>query len=220
MQHTDQLPVNEDLVPGSEKLFIFFGGIVGAIGMPPFEFYRASKILDYSKVFLRDFSQSWYQRGLPAIGDDAFAIGEYLRTKIAESGASEIIFVGNSMGGFAALLFCSMLQCGKTIAFVPQTFVCQEKRLKYGDQRWAPQIAAMHKTRVSSDIYDLKPWIQNRFPEIQAKVYVSTSDVLDTLHANELTGFANIDIHRFADTGHQLVTKLRDDGLLAQILNS
>lgn len=220
MQSIDQSPVREDLMPGSEKLFIFFGGIAGGIAMPPFEFYRASKIFDSGKIFLRDFSQSWYQRGLLTVGDDAFAIGEYLKTKISESGASEVIFVGNSMGGFAALLFCSMLQCGKAIAFSPQTFVCPEKRLKYGDRRWSLQIAAMHKTRVVSDIYDLKLWISTRYPSMQASVYISASDTLDTLHANELEGFANINIQRFAGTGHGLVTKLRDEGLLAQILRS
>lgn len=220
MRSTEQSPVSEDLVPGSEKLFIFFGGIAGEIGMPPFEFYRASRILDTSRIFLRDLSQSWYQRGLSRIGQDAFAIGEYLRTKIAESGCSEVIFVGNSMGGFAALLFCAMLQCGKTIAFSPQTFVCPEKRLKYGDQRWPLKIAAMHNTRAVTDIYDLKPWIQNRFPEMRASVYVSASHALDALHANELSGFKNINIHRFTEAGHDLVTRLRDDGHLAQILNS
>lgn len=220
MQHTDKSPISEDLVPGSRKLFLFFGGIAGAIGMPPFEFYRASQILDCSKVFFRDPSQSWYQRGLPGIGTDAFAIGEYLTKKIEESGVSEVIFVGNSMGGYAALLFCSMLGYGKVIAFVPQTFVCTEKRLKHGDRRWPNQIAAVHKTRAASDIYDLRPWIQSRFPEMQANVYVSTSDVLDMRHANELVDFSNINIHYFPDAGHGLVTKLRDDGVLAQILNS
>jgi len=220
MQHADQSPINESLVPGSEKLFLFFGGIAGEIGIPPFEFYRASKIIDSSKVFLRDINQSWYQRGLPTIGDDAYAIGEYLRNTIIKSGASDVYFVGNSMGGFAALLFCSMLQRGKVIAFAPQTFVSPEKRLKHGDHRWSHQIEMLHRTRGASDIYDLKPWIQNRFPEMQSRVYVSLEHTLDMRHANELADFSNIDIHCFPDAGHGLVTRLRDDGLLARILNS
>jgi pimeloyl-ACP methyl ester carboxylesterase len=220
MEVTDESPVKEDLVPGSDRLFLSFGGIRGAMGMPPFEFYRSARILDCSKIFLRDLFQSWYQRGLPSIGDDAFAIGDYLRRKIAESGATQIRFVGNSMGGYAALLFCSMLQCGKAIAFAPQTFVSPDKRLKYRDRRWPLQIAEMHKSRTASHIYDLQSWIRDHYPAMQASVYVSKSDKLDMVHANELAGFANVEIHRFAGAGHGLVARLRDEGSLAQILNA
>jgi hypothetical protein len=220
MQDTDSSPVSENLIPGSARLYLFFGGIVGAIGMPPFEFYQASRILDYSRIFLRDLSQAWYQRGLPTIGGDAHAVGEYLRRKIIESGAPEVYFVGNSMGGFAALLFCALLRQGQAIAFAPQTFVSREKRLHHGDDRWARQIETMHGGRAASDVYDLKAWIRGRHPEMRAGIYVSSLDPLDMLHAGELTEFPNITIHRFPEAGHKLVTRLRDDGLLARILNS
>jgi len=219
LQNENDSPVSEDIIPGSKKLFLFFGGIAGAIGMPPFEFYRASRILQYSRIFLRDAGQSWYQRGLPGIGEDAHAIGDYLRDKIQESGASEIIFIGNSMGGFAALLFCSMLQMGKAIAFSPQTFISREKRHRYGDDRWLEQIERLHKGHTSTDIDDLQPWIGSRFPHMPARVYVSTSDELDMHHVNELAAFPNIEVHHFPDGGHGLVTKLRDDGILTEILS-
>ena len=121
-------PVSVELRQGSDKLFLFFGGIVGSIGMPPFEFYQASKILEFSRVFVRDLSQSWYQRGLPGIGSNAADIGGYLNGLIKNSGASEIIFVGNSMGGYAALLFCAMLKTGKAVVFSPQTFLSTARR--------------------------------------------------------------------------------------------
>jgi hypothetical protein len=220
MQDDDGSAISESLVQGSEKLFLFFGGISGAIGMLPFEFYRSARILDYSKIFIRDFNQAWYQRGLSGVGDDAFAIGEYLRARIAKSGASQIVFVGNSMGGFAALLFCSMLQRGRVIAFAPQTFVSPERRLECGDRRWPRQIAVMHASRAATDIYELKPWISDHYPDMRASIYVSSSDALDTLHANELEAFPNIEIHRFPDAGHAIVARLRNEGTLARILNA
>lgn len=218
MQEENRFPVNEDIVPGSKKLFLFFGGIAGAIGMPPFEFYRVSRILDYSKIFLRDISQAWYQRGLPSVGINAQAIGEYLKIKIKESNASEVYFVGNSMGGYAALLFCSMLQIGKAIVFSPQTFISSEKRQMYGDNRWPDQIKILHEARTAADILELKPWIHNRYPQMPAKVYVSTSDTLDMQHVSELADFPNIEIHRFPFGGHGLVIELRNNGLLENIL--
>jgi pimeloyl-ACP methyl ester carboxylesterase len=220
MENADQSPISENLVPGSAKLYLFFGGIVGAIGMPPFEFYRASGILGHSRIFLRDLEQAWYQRGLPAMGDDARAIGDYLERKIRESGAQEVYLVGNSMGGYAALLFCAMLQQGKVIAFAPQTFVSPEKRRLHEDTRWARQIDRLHGTRAASDIHDLKEWIRDRHPQLHASIYVSSEDALDMRHAGELADFPNIRIHCFPEAGHNLVARLRDDGLLAQILNS
>ena len=219
-QDVSQLPpISENLVPGSEKLFLFFGGLVGSIGMFPFEFYRSAQILDHSKIFFRDISQAWYQRGLPGIGGNAHAIGDYLQAKIEESGATEIRFVGNSMGGYAALMFCAMIGRGKAITFVPQTFICPKKRLLLGDERYQDKVQALHQNLSATDIVDLKRWISERHPEMEAQVHVSDEDPIDILHANELDGFGNIAIHRYDQGGgHDLVQWLRDKGDLARIL--
>lgn len=220
MQDSDLSPVSEKLVPGSTRLYLFFGGIMGEIGMPPFEFYRSSEILGYSRIFLRDLNQAWYQRGLPTIGADVHAVGEYLRLKIRESGATDVYFVGNSMGGYAALMFCALLRQGQAIAFAPQTFVSREKRRQHGDDRWPRQIEALHGTEAASDILELDTWIRAHHPEMRARIYVSIVDELDLRHAGELAGFPSIEIHRFPQAGHNLVAQLRDDGQLARILNS
>jgi hypothetical protein len=212
-------PISENLVPGSKKLFLFFGGLVGSIGMFPFEFYRSAQILDHSKIFFRDISQAWYQRGLPGIGGNALAIGDYLQAKIGESGATEIRFVGNSMGGYAALMFCAMVGRGKAITFAPQTFICPKKRLQLGDDRYQDKVQALHQNPNATDIIDLKRWISERHPQIEAQVHVSDEDPIDRVHANELDGFANIAIHRYEQGGgHDLVQWLRDVGELARIL--
>ena len=187
--------VQQDFVPSTRKLFIFFGGIQGQIGMSPFEFYRSSDILGCSRLFLRDLSQSWYQRGLPGIGDDVFAIGRYLEERIATSGAVDICFVGNSMGGFAALLFCAMTGRGRVVAFAPQTFISATARMRHGDSRWGSQIEALHAARQGGTIQELRPWILERFPTIQADVYVSRHDHLDLAHAQELEGLQNCNVH-------------------------
>ena len=218
MKIDENSAINEELVPDSERLYIFFGGIAGAIGMPPFEFYKASNILDYSKIFIRDLSQSWYHNGLPGIGNSPLAITQYLRSRIQSSGAEDIRFVGNSMGGYAALLFCSLLQCGKVIAFSPQTFLSDALRRQHGDQRWPQQINHLLQQNPFG-IYELQPWIQQYYPDLQASIYVSESDALDLIHAQKLDNFPHITLHRFQQGGHVLVRALRDQGRLAEILN-
>ncbi|MBC7802520.1 MAG: hypothetical protein H7Y16_01485 [Candidatus Parcubacteria bacterium] len=212
--------IKEELVPGSDSLFVIFGGIAGAVGMPPFEFYRTSRILDDSKIFLRDPRQAWYQRGIASVGDDVYAIRDLLRDRIAAAAPSKVRFIGNSMGGYAAILLCAMLKVGRAIAFSPQTFVSPERRLESGDERWHAPIAEMHRHRTQSHIYELRSWLRRHDPDIQADVYVSRNHALDWLHARELEGFANIRLHEFGLGEHNLVRHFRDAGTLHAILKS
>ena len=72
-------PITIQMSNNGKNLYIFFGGIAAGIAMPVFEFYNASKIIDDHKVFLRDFSQCWYQGGLPSISKDIYSTAKYLR---------------------------------------------------------------------------------------------------------------------------------------------
>ncbi len=101
--------------------------------MPPFEFYKASGIIDESRMFLRDFSQSWYHAGLLNISSDIDSTAIYIESAISENKPEKIFFVGNSMGGYAAMLFSSLIGKGEVIAFAPQTFICSELRERYKD---------------------------------------------------------------------------------------
>ena len=114
------------------------------------------------------------------------------------------------MNGFVALLFCSILQIGKAIAFSPQTVISFEKRQMYGDDRWPDQNKKRHETRTASDIHDLALWIQDLYRHMHAAIYVSASDALVTHKVNELAGFPNSEIHCFPNDGYGLVTKLRE----------
>ena len=55
LKYGDNAPLLEELRPGSRRLYFIFGGINSRIGMLPFEFYKNARILDYSKIFFRDF---------------------------------------------------------------------------------------------------------------------------------------------------------------------
>lgn len=210
--------VAQHIVDGSPRLYLFFGGIAGAIGMPPFEFYRAAGILEYSKVFLRDPRQAWYQRGLPEVGESAADIGRFLESLILDSGCREVIFVGNSMGGYAALMFSAMLKTGRVIAFAPQTFIDAEQRMAHRDSRWAEQITALHQAPRPDDILSLRPWIETKYPSLRASIHVPAKDRLDRQHAEKLRGLEAVEIRSYDFGGHGLVKELRESGALADIL--
>jgi len=219
MQGKEPSPILEELKPDSDRLYIIFGGILGRMGMPPFEFFQSSHILNENKIFLRDFYQSWYQCGLPGIAANVFEIGDFLNKKILTIKPKKIFFVGNSMGGYAAMLFAAMLSRGKALAFSPQTFISPSKRGLYNDNRWELQINRTYgATSYQKHIYDLKDYLQKNNNGYTIKIFVSRQDNLDYIHAKNIAEFRNVTIHEFGVGGHSLVKYLRDTGRLVNIL--
>lgn len=210
----------EELIPGSKKLYFIFGGVAAELAMPPFEFYTSAKIIEENKIFLRDFSQAWYQNGLPGVGNTFHAIGTFIEKKIAELEPEEVFFVGNSMGGYAAILFASLVGKGTAIAFAPQTFVSPLKRLRHREQRWSKQITKMHlRTALKTHVWDLKAWLTPRPTEADIEIYVAKDSRLDYLHATYLKNLESVTVHEFPVGGHNLVKQLRDEGALPAILS-
>ena len=234
----------EELIPGSKKLYFIFGGVAAGLAMPPFEFYTSAKIIEENKIFLRDFSQAWYQNGLPGVGNTFYAIGDFIEKKIAELEPEEVFFVGNSMGGYAAILFASLVGRGTAIAFAPQTFVSPLKRWRHREQRWPKQINKMYlRTALKPHVWDLEAWLKRHSAETNAKIEIYVArDVtsqgssalgsttrrripddedsrLDSLHAGYLRQLASVTVHEFPVGGHNLVKQLRDEGALPAILS-
>lgn len=208
-------PVSEEFWQGSERLYIFFSGLMGLMSIPTDVFFRNCGLLDQSKLILRDPHHAWYQRGLPEIADDVQGIARFLEDRIVASGAREVRFVGNCKGGFAALLFCSLLRRGKAIAFVPQTFLSPERQTE--DPRQPYFVEEMHRHRTDRHIYDLRPWMQQHSPDIEAEVFVGNNP-FDLVHANDLEGFRNIRVHHVGAGGHRVAAQLNKEGRLPGIL--
>lgn len=211
--------VEFDLVPGSTTLYIFFGGMAAGIAMPPFEFYRAAQILDDSKIFIRDFDQCWYHAGLHGCSHDIGSTASYLRREIDRIGARRVVLVGNSMGGFAAMLFAALLGTGEVIAFAPQTFISPSLRMRHHDRRWPRQIAKVWwRGLFGQKIWDLKPLLASSGASLNVSVFVSPNDHLDAIHARHIEGLPGVTVYRIDGGGHDLVRVLRDSGRLPAIM--
>ncbi len=81
--------------------------------MPPFEFYKASGIINENKIFFKDFYQRWYHAGLAGISKDIDSTALYIENAINEIDPEKTYFVGNSMCGYAAILFHALLGKGE-----------------------------------------------------------------------------------------------------------
>lgn len=73
----------------------------------------------YDKCYCRDEKISWYTYGLTGISYDINSTLIFLKDTIKDY--KKVIFIGASMGGYAALLYGSLLNIDTIIAFRPQT---------------------------------------------------------------------------------------------------
>lgn len=212
--------IDIQLSENSNTLYVFFGGIAAGIAMPVFEFYNASKIIDAHKVFFRDFSQCWYQDGIPLISKDVYSTAEYLKNKIEYIKPEKLYFVGNSMGGYAAILFANLIGKGEVIAFAPQTFISPYLRIKYRDRRWKKQIFQTYmKSAFKPKAWNLRPLLIKSKHKNKVSVFVSTADKLDHIHASHIEDIEGVKVYEFEDGGHGIVKLLRDEGKLPAIMS-
>jgi hypothetical protein len=100
---------------GDKALFVAFTGIGHRLGaMQREEFVRVAQAGgEHSVLIVHDKTRSWYNE--PSFADK-------LQPIVAEWGArcEKIVTIGNSMGGFGAIVFAGLLDADVAIAFSPQ----------------------------------------------------------------------------------------------------
>ena len=196
----------------SKNLLVTFGGISQGIGIPVFEFFNSVKELDCDKIFIRDFHQGWYQKGVDDHIDSVQGLTDYLQQTIDKHNYQKVLFMGNSMGGYAAILFGNLLQVDQILAFAPQTFISSRMRLRHLDFRWKNQMKRIQSYKKEQPHYfNLKDFLNNDTRYIPTNIYYSPKHRLDRLHAENLKGMDNVTLHPIEKGGHAVVKTLRDN---------
>lgn len=124
---SDSLTVNT--VPGSLHCIVAFGGCALQMGLiPPFEFVRflGTQFPRVSAMFIIDKHKCWYQKGVSGVSTDVDSTCTFLRNLV--QGYKTVTFMGVSAGGYAAMLFGSLLQVQHVVAFIPRTLLVEESR--------------------------------------------------------------------------------------------
>lgn len=81
--------------------------------------------------FYYDTNDLWYSKGIKGISNDADETVEYLK-KITTP-YKYVFCTGLSMGGYAAILYGSLLRAHYVLAFIPQTIINDYVDYKYSD---------------------------------------------------------------------------------------
>ena len=107
---------------GSDTLVVSFAGHDLVFGLiPRFEFFNffEKHFTHIDRHFYVDMSKASYHKGITGITTTIDETVAYLKEKIAPY--KTVLFLGISSGGYAAILFGSLLRVTSVFAFIPQT---------------------------------------------------------------------------------------------------
>lgn len=203
---------------GRENLIVTFGGIKGKLPFPVFEFLNSLGDLDCDRIFIRDCEQCWYQKGFSKHTASIEDSIKFLEILIQKFTYKNVIFIGNSAGGYAAILFGNILNVSTVLAFAPQTFISKWKRFYYRDKRWKNEIRVgqLYGNRM---YFDLRRILRGS-SITKNMIYYSVEDYLDTVHAKRLNGLLNVKLISVEKGGHNVIKILKDSGELLKLIQS
>jgi hypothetical protein len=212
--------VATDLSAESDVLLVALGGIAGGFGIPPFEFSRMLESLGVKKLFIRDLRQAWYHGRLPGLGRGIDGIAGYLRHTIGQERIRRSVLLGNSMGGYAALVLGALVDVDEVHSFSPITFIGPVARLRHRDWRWRREIWRAQRSRDARWAYfDARRVLAANPSHTSFHIHYSTAGRLDELHATRMAALPNVTLHAYEEGGHMLVKHMRDAGVLATVLS-
>ncbi|MFD1330642.1 hypothetical protein ACFQ4O_01355 [Methylopila musalis] len=153
---------------GSSELIIVFS----SVNSNGFSFYKSFDGNDASKIFLRDPFDQWYQKGINEQIGSVHALADRIKEIKNHLSAKRVVCVGSSMGGYAALLFGSLIRADAVFACSPQTVL---------------DIRLPHTPSVSYDaeeFFDLQPllWKKQRHRP-QVHILYGSDDIVDIWNA-------------------------------------
>jgi pimeloyl-ACP methyl ester carboxylesterase len=162
--------------------------------------------LGHSILGIMAKQKDWYRNA------DTPDIIRSLRDAGLFQGFQRVLFVGSSMGGFAALAYSSLLPGAAVLAFSPQSTLNKgiapfEKRYRYGQRRW--------------------DWTAPEFLDAAAGLAPATEAYLaydpfvpeDRAHAKRFSG-SGVQQIRLPHLGHRAIRQIKDFGALTDMIGT
>lgn len=215
----DLSPIFKDFSSHSPHLLVSLGGYFGGFGTT-FEFSNVADAADVKKLYVRDIRRAVYHTGLPGLSVDVPSTTEVLRGLIAESGAKRVTMIGNSQGGFAAIMFGALLDIDCVHAFSAQTFVGPINRWRHGENRW-PHVAFQlyFRSLFKRKYYDMQKLLNATRGKTQFQIHYGLKEPLEAVNAEYLRGCRGVTLHSYPLSKRQLLKHMIDSGLFEKILH-
>ncbi len=201
----------------NDTMLISFAVFPAPGGKSAFDFVRTVSPIKVKKLFLRDPNMMWYQKGSPGIGDDVPGVLTFLKTAITKERVRRVVTIGNSGGGYAAILFGVLLGADEIHAFNPVTL------LRGPEDTSAPDQLELLKQERGLDIpyLDLRA-VLDRHLQPGAKIYIhySRGDNRDRRHAKYLRRFPNVRLYEYPFVTHHVARFFAERDMLTPLLHA
>lgn len=216
------VPLSLDMEAESPTLLVAFGGMAGQLGMPPFEFFKATGGIPVKRLFVRDLHQAWYHRGIPGHGDTLQGAASALAELVAAHRVERLVVAGNSAGGYAALAFGTLMQADIALCFAPQTVLEPDVLQRWQDHRWDGQLGELVAAgAMDPEWTDVRSALErDASGRTRYEVYFDETLEVDRLHADRLAGLAGVHLHRLQGGEHSVAREMRDSGELERVLHA
>ncbi|MCV2362472.1 cupin-like domain-containing protein [Paucibacter sp. DJ1R-11] len=170
----------------------------------------------FHRLYLRDPQLSWYLRGVPGLGVDVATTVAALTQVIAALKPSRVITLGQSMGGYAAVLYGHLLGAERAVAFGALSTMSPISARKLGDKRWLSTMQAPADDGLLSEQSDLALSL-SRQPGLEMRMHYGMrpdideegSENLDLFHARRFAALPSTRVDLHPKSGHAVVEHLR-----------
>jgi len=195
------LPV-ETINKNSTKTLIAFGGMTQGLSMPPKEFFKSLVHKDINIIFVKDFKQCWYQKGLLGKTSDVENSIEYLKNIIPKT-TENLVALGASAGGYAAIRFGIALNADRILAFSPQTFIDEETARVFSK-------SCLRDMIFDNIDLDLKKTLDKYNPKSKIEVYYAGDNYRDKIAVDHIKDY--IKEYSYETDTHLLASYLKEKG--------
>lgn len=205
----------------SRVLIVVFANLMPDNTLPPFCYRESLKQYSVNKWFVRDLHKFMYLRGIDDLLDSVKKLAAKIRRMIRGYGSESTIFIGNSSGGYAALLYGILTRPQDVLAFAPRTYLDPENRARFDDSR-NPHIVdrvAGESHRYGARKYlDLRELFRKTKPRrTRFHLYWDRNHRIDDINAARMS-FPNVALHPQEGGGHLIARYLRDRQLFHPII--
>lgn len=202
-----QIAPYEIINKNSSKTLVVFSGMATRPSMPVKEFFSTLDKFDVNVLYLKDFKQSWYLDGLLGVTSSDEETIDWIYDNIPKA-TKNIIFMGTSAGGYAALRLGMKSNANKVIAFSPQTYLDQSTYNMFKQK----------STLIYDELKKRDVDIRNLKNNTKIDVHFGKGNLVDLKAALYISDLSNVSLYEYSFDGHNIGGYLKKNSLLEGVL--
>ena len=179
----------------------------------------------FNRIYLRDSKDKWFQFGVKGLGGSVNEVAQKLSRLIRFIAPSEVITIGQSMGGYAAILYGILLQADRAIGFGPLSNLDPRQHHMDGDVRWLPLMTRLYVDRPDNWFPDIVSLALSSLILPDLHIVAGTHPIgtgslpnKDKTHIDRFAKIPGVSIYEYPEAQHEVSVWLAERKLLDDLL--